>query len=345
MEAELNRIYRDTKYKAADKVQALEMKYMLDALESRGYKKLDVGSFAAKKDTAQVTGLSQTMWVMNGEGKIIAVSDFIKTKFSHNYELSPDVWQTDAIEARVNAVIDGGRALGRDIVEIGKDLQTLIKYKDGGERVIGRWGAQMGSAYKVDGTRDDKKIQESWEREYIQKWNEDMGFAPEHEGYIGYGSKDAQYLLGKGEAQAWIKTNSISDKTGRVLLPPGARAYSSRIGKAGLDYRAVRKLRSDSHQSFCDRMYEQTQTSPASTGKVRRVLAQHRDAWGCECVKAARWINSGEGKNGKTIQQIKAENSNWLAPMHPNCECYDEPILLSQDELIEKILGKKEAVD
>lgn len=232
--------------------------------------------------------------------------------------LSSDIWG-DASE-RVLSVIGRGRAMGRNAAEIAGDLETLIKYKDGGKRVIGRW-RQMIPVMTADGTVSPSKAREVWAREYLEFFGPDDANDP---GYIAYGSPEAKEILKTPEAQFYLDAQMGA-------LPPAHEEYARRLGDAGLDYRAMRVIRTESAKIFNERLNEQAE-GIAGTGKVKRVLSQHRDAWKCDCVRAKDWINAGGGKAPSEIPD------DWKVPLHPNCECRNEPIFLTTDELADRII-------
>jgi hypothetical protein len=260
-----------------------------------------------------------TGWYKTPDGQSMFVTEARRMEFLRRYHLSEStrpsqVWDilsesAAKTEEDIFTVIEGGRAMGRDAKDIGKDLETFIRYEDGGERVKGRW-MSMVSPYKADGTRDEKKIREGWERAYIEKLNEGKDVLGDD--WVAYGSYEAKRILQEPRAAAWIQQESIG-KSGKTLLPPGARAYSSRLGKAGLDYRAIRVLRTESAVSFNERQDRLAETSPASTGKVMRKLDEHRDSWHCECQEAARACRDDGGWGPSEIPE------KWRVPLHPNC--------------------------
>jgi hypothetical protein len=212
--------------------------------------------------------------------------------------------------------------MGRNAKDIALDLEQYIKHNNGGQRVIGRW-MSMVSPYNADGSRNEKKIREGWRRAYIDEIN--AGLPADEQIYFGSG--EARKLLSEPQARAWIQTRSISQKTGKELLPPTARRYVARLGKAGLDYRAVRVLRTETAVSLNERQKLIAQNSPAATGKVMWVLEQRRDAWDCKCFDAAKECKE---KGGWTIGAFP---NGWDAPLHPNCSCELRPILRPMAEV------------
>ena len=74
-------------------------------------------------------------------GKIIWDDTPLEYRFAKRAGLSTLVWKVvEEQEQMVFDVIRGGTALGRNVKDIGKDLETFINYQNGGARVVGRWG-------------------------------------------------------------------------------------------------------------------------------------------------------------------------------------------------------------
>jgi hypothetical protein len=355
---EMAAVYEKYRYMAADKATDVAEKYLSDCYEEAGMTPVRNAQIAALKKNAGEWGKRTSAegimwgWYKTPDGQTVFVPAMRRVEFLRKYHLSDStspmhVWDilsenAAEMEERIFAVLEGGRAMGRDVKDIGKDLEAFINYKDGGERVVGRW-MSMVSPYKADGTRDEKKIQQGWERAYIEKLNEGKDVLdkdwidyppngvprlsnPLHDPYA-----EIRRILDEPQAQAWIQQESTG-KSGRTLLPPGARAYTSRFGKAGLDYRAIRVLRTESAVNFNDRQDRLAETNPASTGKVMRKLDEHRDAWKCQCQEAAKYIRD---KGGMAPQDIPPE---WRAPLHKNCMCQDRPVMKDPKEFLSEIM-------
>lgn len=342
---DLYAIYEKYRTMAADKALDIAERYLEDCIGAAGLKKN-----AQSKDDIKyghrykAEGTSWTgEWYKTDYGQTVFVTVARKLEFLRRYHLSDSerpmhVWDicgenASEAEERIFTVIEAGVMLGRDVKDVGRDLETLIKYKDGGSRVIGRWGAMV-SPYNADGSRNEKAVKEGWEREYIKSVNTNNGQTPGDEGYIAYGSGEARELLREPKAQTWITERSISQKTGKTLLPPGARAYVDRLGKTGLDYRAVRVIRTESAVRFNEQQRDIARNSPAATGLVTRRLSAQRDAWKCECVEAKNWINEGGGKHPDKIPE------EWQTPLHPNCGCQDMPVMKPMKQVIDEIMEK-----
>jgi hypothetical protein len=223
--------------------------------------------------------------------------------FTRKYNLSSDVWKTvSGMENKVYALLEFNTANGIDAVETVSQLETFIKYKNGGERVAGRWRNML--------TKTDANIAEGWQREYII----------ENFPNVQWGTPEAKRIISTPQAQAWIDANSIG-KNGRKLLPPQVKAYSARIGSSGLDYRAIRITRTETARALGNRQKEIVKSSPIYTGRVMWVLDQHRDRWNCECTERG---GKSYDVNDPIIQNC---------PVHPGCECRLVPELKSDDEI------------
>jgi hypothetical protein len=338
-------VYEKYRYMAADKATDVAEKYLSDCYEKAGLSPVRNAQFSDLKKNAgewgkrtSAEGVMWTGWYKTPDGQTVFVTEARRLEFLRKYHLSDDtspvqIWDilsesAAETEERIFAVIEGSRAMGRDVKDIGKDLETFINYKDGGERVVGRW-MSMVSPYKADGTRDEKKIREGWERAYIEKLNEGKDVLDGD--WIQYPSTEARRILGEPQAQAWIQQESTG-KSGRTLLPPGARAYTNRLGKAGLDYRAIRVLRTESAVNFNERQDRLAETNPASTGKIMRKLDDHRDSWKCECQEAAKSCRDAGGWIPRDIPE------KWRVPLHPNCNCQDRPIMKDVNEFLNEIM-------
>jgi hypothetical protein len=325
----------------ADRAESIANRYLSDCLEKAGLKPAKFEDYSWGKRTSRA-GTIFSGYYKTPEGQTVFVPAYRRADFLRKYHLSGEtrpmqVWDIAGecaaeAEERIFTVLEGGRALGRDAKDIGKDLEIFIKHKNGGERVIGRWGGMISPYVMKNGNlvRDEKKILEGWERAYLASVNE--GLDPLGEDYIVYSSREARDILESPQAQAWLKTK-IGAK-GKMLLPPSAKRYVARLGKAGLDYRAIRVLRTESAAAFNDRQDRLAETNPAATGRIMRRLGPHRDGWGCLCVEAARKCKEAGG--WKPIE-IEAQ---YRAPLHPNCDCRDEPILLGVEDMMERIFKK-----
>ena len=104
--------------------------------------------------------------------------------------------------------------------------------------------------------------------------------------------------------------------------------------RANATWQAIRRIRTESAFDYNSRQRMIALESPASTGKVTRKLAARRDAWGCACEEAAAWINE---QGGVKPEDIPLE---YWAPLHPNCDCVDIPIMRSLEEVHDEIFDK-----
>jgi hypothetical protein len=239
-------------------------------------------------------------------GKVVWDDLPLEYEFRKRKDLSQLVWNAvEEQEHRVFDVIQGGRSMGRNVKDIGKDLETLINYKDGGERVVGRW---MGMFPDTEAGR-----RAGWERDYLK----------EH-GNLQYGTKDAKALLKQPDAKAWIDQKmKETTKRGTPRLPDACRQYANRLGKAGLDYRAIRIARTETTAMVADEQEKIAENSDICTGEMDWVMERGRDAWNCNCEKYA------DMSPWKVDDPDRPE-----IPLHPNCMCEWRPRLKTDEEIL-----------
>ncbi|MDR1398650.1 MAG: hypothetical protein LBJ41_01830 [Treponema sp.] len=205
-------------------------------------------------------------------------------------DLSHKVWENvETMQDAILGVVEGASQLGIDPVEIGKELETFIKYKDGGRRVVGRWG-RLESGYKeVNGVwvKDEAKIRKAWKKE----WKKETG--------------------GEGDFEKWLDENARDKRTmpgsGKLNLTQNMKDYSRRIGKAGLDYRAIRLERTESTARIAETQKDWVRAW--GTGKVFWKTEPEREIWHCACEKLGnKWYD---------VDAIEIAEF----PPHPNCRC------------------------
>jgi hypothetical protein len=224
-------------------------------------------------------------------GKIVWSDLLLEYQFRKRADLSTQVWKAvEEQEQMVFDVVQGGRALGRNVKDISKDLEQFINYPDGGAKVVGRW---MGMFPNTEAGR-----KEAWQREYLAAHG---GLQP--------GSDAAKALLRQADAQAWVKQKmGETTKRGTPRLPDAVKHYATRLGKAGLDYRAIRIARTETTAMLADKQTEIAENSAISTGEMDFVMDRGRDHWNCQCEHYA------EQNPWKVDDPDRPE-----IPVHPNC--------------------------
>lgn len=236
-------------------------------------------------------------------GKITWAEEALGYLFTKRYDLSTLVWaDVEDVEKAIFDVINGGIALARDPVDIAKDLETYIKYDDGGKRVLGRWGAMF--------PKTEKGIRAAWEREYLAFHD------------LQPGTEEANKMLSTPEAKNWL-AGMMAEKTqrGTPRLPDAVKQYSRRIGGAGLDYRSIRIVRTETAAMLADEETDFAKNSYAATGKVDWILKSGREQWNCKCAEYA-------AGGPYDIDNLPAQ-----IPVHPCCDCELRPRLKSREEL------------
>jgi hypothetical protein len=222
--------------------------------------------------------------------------------FPHRYDLSEKVWKSAReSQDKIMAVIDGGRALGRDGVEIARDLEELCQHSDGGRRVKGRWG-RLAPDKKLE-ERTDRIMQDrGWDSWDIEKMKE--------------ARKTAVKELHK---EGW----SLSDN-------PNAEAYYKRLGTAGADYRALRLERTETRFA----LREEAVKDAAEVGMaVKWTLTDSHDS-GCSCAgnkDGTLYKGDNYSKGVVNGRQVGTEDGVFLPEdlpeiPHPNCMCLLQPV-------------------
>jgi hypothetical protein len=117
-------------------------------------------------------------------------------------------------------------------------------------------------------------------------------------------------------------------KRGTPRLPPAVRQYAVRLGKAGLDYRAIRIARTEMTSFLSDEQKDIAKNSLISDGKVDWVMDKGRDAWSCRCAELAA------GSPYDVNNMVDAEGYEIDCLLHPNCGCTLRPHLRTDEEII-----------
>ena len=156
-----------------------------------------IESFKAKiyKGTAFATqGISG--YRRDAHGHLVWDNKPFSYVFRKKFNLSERVWAAvNENEQAIFKMVREGRARGRDIKDIAKDLEIYITDSNrGGERVMGRWGK-----LKPAGLPADADLRTKYYRDLKQQ--------------------------------------------GLLTLTPAQKAYRARFGKAGIDYRTLRIMR------------------------------------------------------------------------------------------------------
>jgi hypothetical protein len=226
-------------------------------------------------------------------------------EFFRRFDLSEAVWTAvKEQEGAIYNIVEGGRALGRDVKDICKDLEVMVNYGDGGKRVQGRWGNMFPNT--------DSGRLAAWQRNYIA----DNG--------LEWGSDAAKELLKTQDAKTWIQ-GRMDDKTskGTPRLPAQVRAYVNRLGKSGLDYRAIRISRTQTQFQLSEEARSVGLDEDISTGRIEWILEPERERWACVC-----------GEYAAESKRIGGYDAYELpVPPHPNCNCRFVPKLKSIDEV------------
>jgi uncharacterized Zn finger protein (UPF0148 family) len=159
---------------------------------------------------------------------------------------------------------------------------------------------------------------EAWQREYLTAHG---GLQP--------GSEAAKVILRQADAQAWVKQKmKETTKRGTPKLPDAVKQYAERLGKAGLDYRAISIARTETAAMLADEQKDIARNSNISDGKMDWVMDRGRDAYPCRCEELANGgpydVDNMVDKKGNEID----------CPLHPNCTCELRPHLKTDAEIM-----------
>jgi hypothetical protein len=242
-------------------------------------------------------------------GKIIWDTTPIEWTFTKRYDLSASVWAAVGEEEQsIFTIVRTGRALGRDVKDIAADLEAYVNYGDGGKRVMARWNHMFPNT--------DKGRREAWKRQYLADHP-----GPNGEPYQMF-TEEARAALRTPEARAYLKEKTAAKtRLGTPLRPDVVKEYHGRLGAAGIDYRTMRIMRTETAVALAERQEAIARNSDICTGMVDWVLQKGRDGWNCKC---AEYAAGGP---------YEVDHLPGPVPLHPNCNCQLRPHLKSKAEI------------
>ena len=254
-------------------------------------------------------------------GEIIWDTTPLEWAFTKRYDLAASVWKAvEEEEQNIFTVVRTGRALGRDVKDVAADLEAFINYGDGGKRVMARWGKMFPNT--------EKGRREAWKREYLADHP-----GPDGQPYQMF-TPAADAALRGPEAKAWIKERmAAKTRLGTPLRPEAVKAYHARLGTAGIDYRTMRIMRTETAVALAERQEDIARNSDICTGMVDWVLQKGRDGWNCKCAEYA----AGGPYN---VDELPGP-----VPLHPNCDCQIRPRLKTMEQVREALRRRTAADD
>ncbi|MDR0490865.1 MAG: hypothetical protein LBH28_06440, partial [Oscillospiraceae bacterium] len=254
-------------------------------------------------------------------GKIVWTDLPLEYQFRKRADLSTRVWK--AVEEQERSVFDvvrGGISAGRDARHICGDLEQYINYPDGGKRVVGRWMGMFPDT--------EKGVKDAYMHQYIEDLGLQWGSPGAHNilyektpgGATRLREGFRQYL---DERMAKVKFDEHGHAMRGSKLPYAVKQYATRLGKAGLDYRAISIARTEMTAMLADEQAAIAEDSSIATGEMDFVMDRGRDHWGCQCEHYA------EQNPWKVDDPDRPE-----IPVHPNCMCGWRPRLKTDEEII-----------
>jgi hypothetical protein len=138
---------------------------------------------------------------------------------------------------------------------------------------------------------------------------------------LQFGTDAAKGMLKQADAKLWIAMKSTT-AGGKPKMPEAVKQYARRLGDGGLDYRAIRVMRTEQAGMLADEQTDIARNSAVCSGDMEFVLARGRDHWNCSC----------EDYEG-TVWNV-ADPGRPSIPVHPNCACEWRPVLKTDEEVM-----------
>jgi hypothetical protein len=183
----------------------------------------------------------------------------------------------------------------------------------------------------------DKGRQEAWKRQYLRDTvdpetrktyqeliDEAQANINDQDGLkkLEAAEESARKVLRTPEAKAYVKEKTaLKTRIGTPLRPDVVKEYHGRLGAAGIDYRTMRIMRTETAAALNDRQADIARNSYISTGKVDWVLQKGRDGFNCECAAHAAG------------SPYDVDNLPGPIPNHPNCNCQLRPHLKTREQI------------
>jgi hypothetical protein len=215
----------------------------------------------------------------------------------HRYNLSGAVWKSvEYAQAKILDVIDGGRAMARDGVQIAKDLEILTGSSDGGRRVKGRWGRLAPDSLLEKRTTLIAETK-------------------------GYGTFDfAKMKEARKEAMSELR------KEGWVMGQE-AKQYYQRLGAAGADYRALRVERTETQFMLKD----EAQRDAGAAGYAIKWTLVHTGSPDDDCDICRDYAHGIVGGRQVGTKDGVYRPADLPEIPHPNCDCIPQPVPMPEE--------------
>jgi len=114
-------------------------------------------------------------------------------------------------------------------------------------------------------------------------------------------------------------------------LEPGTAQYVARLGSSGVDYRALRLVRSELYRGIQKGTVDAGEVNPACTGWYDWLLSTGRESWNCDCPQKA-----ADGPY---------RASNIPDYRHPNCACTVRQQTISRAQFTQDLKDYVNGVD
>jgi hypothetical protein len=106
------------------------------------------------------------------------------------------------------------------------------------------------------------------------------------------------------------------------------------MGKAGIDYRTARVIRTEMYNAFREADILAGAGNPGATGEYDWILSPTRESWPCDCPDRA----AGSPYSRSAIEDLNAS-------AHPNCGCMTVPRLKKHDDFMQELFDYVDGKD
>jgi hypothetical protein len=118
------------------------------------------------------------------------------------------------------------------------------------------------------------------------------------------------------------------------ILQPGTAAYINRLGKAGVDYRTQRVVRTEMYNNIRKSDIQTGKMNPGATDTFNWKLSPSRQQWNCDCPDRA-----ANGPYSETIARGLIDTA------HPNCFCMIEPVMKDHEQFMRDLEDYRDGVE
>jgi hypothetical protein len=204
-------------------------------------------------------------------------------------------------------------------------------------------GKIFGTQFGQDTTTGKKRFREGLDIPIQRTFKQPYNLSKSVWNFVGHTEEDILNVVWGGIAQgrdgvkiakdleAYLAPNGGQRVLGRWgKLKPGTKEYAKRLGKAGVDYRALRLYRSEVYRNQREAVLKADEMNPATTGEFDWVLQPGREKWHCEC---------------EDLAAAGPYTKDTIPESHINCDCQVRPRLKDDDKFMQDLLDYADGND